>query len=245
MKKYLSLFIVLVLAFGVSVNNSYAREGDVGSDDGLTPTQKIESEKARDVLKGKIEDRKENIGELKDKRAEIKTNIEATREDFKAKREEAKQKMSDLREKLKGEKDRVKAKIKEARITGREKALARFDGAITRLNILKNRINAQIAKLEVKGVNVTDAKNFMATAQTKLDAADAKMAEINALLAVSIDQLSADNKTKLRTLAQDTQTLLKDAHDAMKDAVKSLKKQVKIKIDTRVDTNTSTSTEVN
>lgn len=218
MKKYLGLFVVLVLAFVINTNSTYAREGDVGSDDGLSPTQKLERESLREGMKEKRE---------------------TLREEFKTKREEAKQKMSELREKLKGEKDKAKAKIKELRIAGREKALERFDGAIKRITTLKDKINTHITKLEVKGVNVTDAKAFLATAQEKLDAADAKTAEINALLATSIDELSKENKTKLRTLAQETQALIKEAHGALKDAVKSLKGQVKIKVEGEKNINTN------
>ena len=226
MKKYLGLFVVLVLIFVVNVNNSYAKDGVSGSDDG--------------VLKSKIDERKPKLNEFKDKKAEIKGEIKAAKEDFKLKREEAKTKMKTLREQLKGEKDAAKAKIKEARIAGREKALEKFDGAIKRMNTLKDKINEHIAKLEVKGVDVTDAKNFVATAQTKIDAADAKIAEMNALLATSVDQLNADNKTKFRTLAKEAQALIKEAHGALKDAVKSLKGQVKIKVDAEksIETNT-------
>jgi hypothetical protein len=152
-------------------------------------------------------------------------------------RDAAKQKLEALREQLKNEKDAAKARIKEARINGRENALQRFDAAVARISALKDRVNVRIAALEAKGVDVTNAKIFVATAETKLTAAAGKITEINALLAVSINELSAADKTKLRTLANDTQTLIKDAHQALRDAVKSLKDMLKIKMDAEATTN--------
>lgn len=215
MKKYLSLFIVLLMAFSISTSVVRAESGS-GSNEGgprfVNPLKR---------------------GEIKEKKDEIKADWEAKREEMKAKievmREEAKAKMEALRENIKGEKDAAKLKIKELRVTGREKALERFDGVIKRMTALSNKISEHIAKLELKGVNVTDAKSFLATAQEKLDAADAKTAEVNALLATSIDELSAENKTKLRTLTKETQALIKEAHLALKNAVKSLKENIKIK----------------
>jgi hypothetical protein len=232
MKKYLGLLFVLALIFSVG-NIAKAEESTTGSNSGFSGTGIIPPRDAKPKpplkIKPKIDERKPKEGEIK-----------AIKEDFKLKREEAKTKMKGLRDQLKGEKDAAKLKIKEARIAGREKALEKFDGAIKRMTALKDKINEHIAKLEVKGVNVDDAKKFVATAQEKIDAADAKIAEMNALLATSIDQLNADNKTKFRTLAKETQALIKEAHTALKDAVKSLKGQVKVKVEEEktIETNT-------
>ena len=54
-------------------------------------------------------------------------------------------------------------------------------------------------------------------------------------------QLTAEEKTTLRTLTQDTQTLVKEAHQALIDAIKSLKDNLK-KLDTAVNANTETTT---
>lgn len=201
MKKYLGLLVVL--AFVVNINVGKA-EDDA-------------SMKISDDLRTRVELQ----GNLQDKRMEIKT----------AMRLEAKQRMQNLREKIKEEKDASKARIKELRIVGREKALERFDMAIEKMTNLKNRVNDHMAKFEAKGVNVAEVKSFVATAEAKLGEAGVKIAEANALLSVSIDQLTAQNKITLRTLAKEIQDLIKETHRALNDAIKALKDTVKIKME--------------
>ena len=179
MKKYLALFIVLVVAFTISTSVTQAENSST----------------------------------------------------YRSAREEMKQKIEGLRAKIKDERDTAKARIKEVRITGRENSLQRFDFALERIINLKERINNQIIKLKEKGINVTNAKNFLEIANTKLDGAEEKITEINKLLTASIDELTLENKTKLRTLAMETQTLLKDAHLALNDSIKSLKDEVKVKLE--------------
>ena len=161
--------------------------------------------------------------------------------EIKTRREEVKQNMKDLRDKIKEEKDTVRAKIKELRITGREKALERFDAAVERINGLKVRVDAQITKLEARGVDVINAENFVATAEIKLSDAKTKIVEANALLALSIDELGAENRTKLATLAKEVQSLIKEAHRALNDAIKSLKEAMRAKIEAEASASTSTS----
>lgn len=136
-----------------------------------------------------------------------------------------------LRINIKNEKDAVMARNQEMRIVGREKALERFDTAVERINNLKDKINTRIANLEAKGVVVEGAKNFIATVETKLNVIDTKIIEINTILSASINELTLENKTQLRTLAQDTQTLIKEAHQALNDAIKSLKDNLKVKLE--------------
>jgi len=188
MKKYLILFVVLLMALSVNVRAVRAQ------------------------------------GERNEVRAQMKERVEAMRM-------EAKQKMDALRVQIKGEKDAAKARIKELRITGREQALTRFDTAVERINNLKNKVDAYILTLEAKGLDTAEAKSFLATANAKLNDATAKIAEMNALLSASIDELSKENRTKLVTLAQDTQKLIREAHLALGDAVKSLKDAVRKKVE--------------
>jgi len=101
-------------------------------------------------------------------------------------------------------------------------------------------VNDQINKLNSQNIDTTEAKTLIATADTDLAEARAKTAEANAILTTSISQLSKDNKAKLQTLAQDTQTLIKEAHQSLSDAVKSLKNSFEAK-----KVNTSNSTETN
>src|SRR3989344_67609 len=218
MKKYISLF--MVLAIMLVANVGMVRAEDDGDKEGW----------------GEIKLKAEVKGDRDEARAEMRLNIETTRE-------EMKQKMETLREKIKDEKDAIKAKMEETRIVGREKALERFDNAIERISEWQIKVEAKIAELETKGVVVTNAKNFLATSEAKLTAAENKIAEINAILTVSIEKLTLENKTKIRTLAGETQTLVVEAHKALRDAVKSLKDEVKIKLEAEAKVEVETENE--
>ncbi|MCX6752654.1 MAG: hypothetical protein NTZ87_04135 [Candidatus Nomurabacteria bacterium] len=158
--------------------------------------------------------------------ATIKQTVQA---EIKATRDEAKQKIEDLKTKIKNEKDVAKAKVAELRITGRENALQRFDEAVARIDDLKDKINVQIDRFSSKGMDTTDAKDFVATAETKLTDAKTKTGEAGVLLSASVSKLTADDKTKLKTLAEDIQTLIDDSHDALNNAIKSLKDTITVK----------------
>jgi len=87
---------------------------------------------------------------------------------------------------------------------------------------------------------VSVAAEFVATAELKIEEARVKVAEANALLAASIDELTEEDRTKLRTLAQETQGLLREAHLALRDSIKALREAVKAKIDASASATTST-----
>lgn len=258
MKKYLGLFVVLLVVgfVGVKIAGAENSNGEV------PPTPPIignTNSPTKPLVRPKLEDGskiKELRKAMEDKKDSIKADFEAKREEMKTKiealREEAKTKMEGLKNTIKSEKDAMKAKIKGLRIDSREKALQRFDGAIARVSEMKDKVNGQIAKFEAKGVDTTSAKAFVATAETKLDEAKAKTAEANTLLSKSIDQITTEDKTKLKTLAQETQTLIKEAHKALQGAVKSLKDAVKIKREavktedtTKIEDTKKVETEVN
>ena len=159
---------------------------------------------------------------------EMKTVTDTAKADIQKARMAAQQKMEALKATLKKGKSTAMTQIKQLRLSNREEALTRFDAAVTRISNIESNVNAEIAKLDATGINTTDAKNFVATAETKLTSAQSDIAQINTLLAGTTNQLSAANKTKLQTLAKDTQTLLVDARQALNDAVKSLKEAAKV-----------------
>ncbi|KKP75488.1 MAG: hypothetical protein UR72_C0005G0005 [Parcubacteria group bacterium GW2011_GWC1_35_21] len=159
---------------------------------------------------------------------ELKAKREAAREALGAKREEVKEEIEKKREEIKLKREEIKTEIEIKREELKQKMRV-FDNVIARLNLLKEKVSAQIIKLEAKGVDTIEAESLTAEAETKLDAAKAKIIEINALLAVSTNEISAENKTKLKTLRDETQVLIKDARNALKDAIKSLRDAVKAK----------------
>jgi hypothetical protein len=263
MKKYLSLFIVLALAFFVNMSAVKAKDG--GTSSGSGDDSKIETSVKVD---GSLSSSGEDEGSSEDKslssssgdkgeteegsleskddsKSGLQSAFEVAKEELRSKiealRQEAKTKMEALKASIKNEKDAAKAKIKEARIASREKVLVRFDEVVKNLTDLEVRVNTKIAALEAKGVDTTAAKASIATADAKLLEIKTKIADANTLLAKSINQLTVADKATLKTLVMDTQTLVKDARQALRDAVKSLKDSVKVKLETKA----SEKTEVN
>ncbi len=229
MKKYINLFIVGVLVFSSFGLFSIVQAIENPNTSASISVQNLgqEIKKIRDGIGLKAEIKTET-------RAEVNAKIEKMKEGVKTLREEAKNKMEALKETLKNEKDEVKVRAMEVRIVGREKALERFDNAIEKMGDLKDRINSQITKLKAKGVDVANAESLMVTAETKLAEAKIKIVEINTLLAGSTNQLSTENKTRLRTLAGEIQTLIKETHQALNDVVKSLKINLRIRIEAEI-----------
>jgi hypothetical protein len=245
MKKYLSLFAVLLLTF--FVNTSAVKAKDGGTSSGSGDDLKLDtSVKVDGSLSSSSDDKEETENESAesndDSKSGLRTTFETAREEMKSKiealRQEAKIKMEALKASIKTEKDAAKAKIKEARIASREKILVRFDEVVKNLTGLEVRVNARITALEAKGVDTTAAKASVAIADAKLLDIKTKVAAANTLLAKSINQLTTEDKATLKTLVMDTQTLVKDARQALKDAVKSLKDSVKVKLEAKTSEKT-------
>jgi hypothetical protein len=231
MKKYLGLLIVLIIALSAGINTVRAEDSAVS---GGIKACTMEAKLCPDgSYVGRTGPNCEfsacpGSGEGGDVR---KLPIQSGSRNDDALREAAKQKLENLREAIKSEKDAAKAKIKEDRINMRINALARFDAAVTRISNLEARVNTEIATLEAKGVDVSGAKTLVATADSNLNTARAKITEINSILSVSINELTAANKTQLVALAKDTQNIIKQAHQALRDAVKLLKDALKATMD--------------
>jgi hypothetical protein len=209
MKKGLNLLIIIALLFGFSSSFALAQNNKP------KPLDTIKQE--REQIKNTIAERKENNLEQK----------ELIKEDIKTRREEFKLKFEELKAKIKTEKDAKKAEILEKRILGREEALKRFDLAIERMENLKSKVNEVIAKHESKSLDVSEAKNLIAVAETKIEAAKEKTTEAYALLSGSTSQLTAEQKTQLQTLAKDTQNLIKESHNSLISAILNLKVLIK------------------
>ena len=236
MKKYTSLFIISSLVFSSFGLFGIARKATANIS---APLQNLRQEvkEMRDDFKEKRDETRKEMQEKKEMMGtERKDQVEKMREEREALREGAKAKFQTLKEGIKNEKDQVRAKIKEARIIGREKVLAVFDKMTEKITNLKDRIVFQITKLEAKGVDTAKAEEFITVAEGKLGEAETKVAEINALLAISADQLSAENKASLRTLKEEVQNLIKETRQAFGNAVKSLKDSIQAKREATANT---------
>lgn len=239
MKKYTNLFFISILVF--SVLGFYRTSQAVEGPNNYRAVQGQEVKNVNDGFKAKREEVRKELEikreEIKEKRAEIANEI-------KVRREEMKQKMETLREGLKQEKDQVKAKIKEARIEIREKALGIFDNIADRLSIAIEKVNTHITNLKAKGVDTTKAEEYVDIAEKKLDEAKTKITEVNGLLATSLDQLTAEDKAKIKTLKDEIQALYKETREALRSAVNSLKEAVKVSIEADTEDEVETENEV-
>jgi len=202
MKKYLSILFVcaLVLSFGTS----YVFAQTDGS-----ATNLLDTNSAKNTIQAE-----------KDK---IRSSVEQIRT-------EAKQNIENLKLKIQTGKNKVKMQTAIERITGREDVLQKFDTAIEKLSTLKDNINTKITKLEAQDLNTDTAKAEVAIADEKITEAKGKMADMSTLLSTSANELSKDDKTTLKQLAEDVQNLVKDAHLALNEAVSSLKDELQNKI---------------
>jgi|GEM_PF-2371819 len=161
--------------------------------------------------------------------SDLKAQMETIKSKINDLRQVAIQKMNALKIKVQTQVNKVKAKTQGDIITGREEALGRFDTAIQRVEDLKIKVENQVTKIESQGTTITDdIKGLSVTAESKLNDARAKVVEINTILAKSTNQLSKDDKTKLTTLTNDTQTLIKDAQGTLNNEVVAIKKLLKI-----------------
>ncbi len=182
----------------------------------------------REATREKMEAEREEFKNMtEEEREAMKEKAEAAREALKEKREALKLKAEKLREEAKTKMENLKAKIKDAaglkRYEGRENALHRFDEQVEKVMKLRDRVNGKISEFEAKGLEVSEAKTHVATADVKLEEAKTKIAEMNSLLGTSANELTAENKTKLSGLAKDAGKLLKEAYQELNMAVKILK----------------------
>ena len=120
MKKYLSL--VLVSLFAVLFSSSFA----LAQDTTPTTTDNGYSQQVQAI------------------KQEVKTVSDTAKADIQKARTVAQQKMEALKASLKSVKNTALNQIKQLRLTNREEALTRFDSAVTRINTLKDNINAEI-----------------------------------------------------------------------------------------------------
>jgi hypothetical protein len=258
MKKYLGLIIFLGAA--LSLIPFVARGQDIGLETDpalevdvrtLTPAEKriqaearlraqkeeveikrIESRVKREILEGDIKARFQANTQLMT--AGVGED-EATNSEIKITREEALKRMAELRASLKAEKNALKVKILEDRITGREKALERFDQAIERVENQKEKVEALIERFTAKGVETEKAVSLVTEADTKLYLAKEKTVEAHVLLSNSSEELTEEEKKVLQALSKEIQASIKTAHAKLNDAGKALKNAVSVRQTIRVE----------
>lgn len=166
-----------------------------------------------------------------------------TRPEVRILREQNRVKIEALKTAVRQETNTAQAQLKEEGLIGRELALARFDKAVDIVLGAIDRINAQFVRIEALGVNTTEAKKNLTDADAKLVAAENKILEAHAIFAVSATDLSSANKTKLRTLAKEAETLIKDSRALVISTIQLLKENI-VKSKTTQTSTSPTSTPV-
>lgn len=248
MKKYLSLFAVLIITFILGTEAIKAQD-ETKNESGLACTMEArqcsdgsfvgrsgpncEFAKCPDGEKLETEGLlpSPKTREVVDtKREEIKREIEAEKEKIKKeirlKREELKAKMDVLKENIKDEKNTTKAKIKEERIYAREKALEKFDKMVENITGIKDKIEMHLTYFDTKKVDTTGARVFLDTIKTKLNDTEMKIATAHELLSNSVEELTKEEKTTLQDLTKDIQNIVNEIRDALNNTIKSLKDSV-------------------
>ena len=245
--KKLNLFSIIVLLFILGINNAKAE--NEASNNGVACTMEAKlcpdgSSVSRtglncefalcpDSLK-KMDSNNLPLqtlqGDQGAKKEEIKQELEIEREkvskDLEAERADLKIKMDALKASIKNEKNATKAKAKEDIISGREKALERFDKIVSNMSDLKDRINTQITYFKTKNIDTSGAEAFIATAETKLNDIKAKIVIVYSLFSNSLNELGTADKTTLQNTTKDIQDIVSEVRDILNNAVQSLKDSI-------------------
>lgn len=179
---------------------------------------------------------------------EIRKDFREAREDFRESKGEAREEFRDavedhkdaLRSEFAGlTKEERKAKIAEMQADVNEKLLARldtfveravelFEKTVTRMNSFADKVETLIGRLEDKheGLNLTNAKTLLATAETKIALITSSLAQLesdaDALIAGSDNAKDAFQEVKelIKTFKNEK---VKPAHDALVEAVRAVK----------------------
>ena len=194
MKKYLNLFLVLVMVFGIGTSIAKAEEGSGWA---KPPLWNKEAKEERKELF------KENKGER-----------EAWREDMKERREEWKTEMEKNREEWKKKMEESKGDFKK---NGRMKIGMAFMGRIEALSRIAEKIENRIEKLEADGQDTGEAQSFVDQAQNNIEDAEKKMA----LVKTAIE--AGEDKEVIKTKIEAVKTAMKSAHESLKNAIKEIK----------------------
>lgn len=104
--------------------------------------------------------------------------------------------------------------------------LTRMTAAIERLNNLADRIESRIEKSEAEGQDLTQAKNLLAEARTKIEDASAKLTTVSQNYQ---EILTGENLTeefaRIRELVHNLRNTIQEAHQALVEVVISMRSQ--------------------
>lgn len=169
------------------------------------------------------EETKENIKEL---RAEFASTTKERRHEF---REDIKKLRVEFASTTQARRDAIKAnvaeRVKEQVIKHVERIERRLTAAIERFENLSDRMASRIEKLEEKGVDMTNAKALLATADAAIAQAETEVEAIGDALEQALQ--SENPKEAFTTLVRPAVTAaeeaVKEAHKALVEALRAVK----------------------
>jgi uncharacterized protein YaaN involved in tellurite resistance len=165
-----------------------------------------------------------NTGTRNEKIKTIKDEIEAKRENL---RQEMASRTDAIKTSVQERKQGTVDKIIERVNQFTQNIISRYEAATGRLDKLAGRINSRITKMEAKNIDVTAAKELLATAKTKIETAKTSTAGIiSTLNSTSFGTTVAEvkqNYTAIKTQIEKAKEDIGAAHAALADVVNSLK----------------------
>ena len=119
----------------------------------------------------------------------------------------------------------------------------RLEAGIQRLVRLEERLTARIDVVKGRGIDTTEAEQYLVEAITKRG--DAEVALMNAksdLLEITAEDFSRDSFANVRETLSETVSLIRETHALLVKSVASLKASVEVGADADSDTGTDTDT---
>lgn len=161
-------------------------------------------------------------------RDEVKQQINQEREDLKNKISSTSEKIKTLREEIR---DEIEIKIGKKLDDQKNKIAKEFEIALRNLNNFITRTESRISKLDANKIDTTEAKVLLATAKTKVLAAQTEVTNLENLLAQNIPSVASSTQKEIRKTvlqsikvqSEKTKTAIKAAQKAIVDVINSLK----------------------
>lgn len=173
-----------------------------------------------DFLGGLLEKRQEHKEERFEKR-------EDAREHFEERRDEMKENIAERRAHFASttalRKANLAEHVKEFVLKRAEHIASLLDAMIERLTKLSERIQARIDTLEERGVDVSDAKNALANAESKINEAETAVETLKEAVADALNsETPRESLKEVKPLGETTKTAIREAHTALVEAIKTL-----------------------
>jgi hypothetical protein len=150
------------------------------------------------------------------------TKRETIQDKIEARKEAVKQNVASRTEEIKNNvaerRQNVASKMEERLIKFVSNVIERLNAAADRLDVLTQRINSRITKMEAKNIDVKEAKNLLVTAKAKIETAKASIALIT---------LNTDPSTSSGQAASTTASTLKSAFGVTKLQIEKAKQDLK------------------